>query len=184
MSGEGHDEGWAEPGADGTIGASGMEPVTGPPPPALASVEVLEYAILDESVGYSGQSRAFVDGRDIGRVPRLAVGAAPEKGEALLFHCAEDWSILATGRYASPALAKARAEQTYPGVSHCWVSRGLSTEQSVAAAPGAEPSEFTCSFCGRRPDEVRNLIAQGNSRICNLCVAEFTRRITDEPKDE
>jgi len=183
MSGEGHDEGWAEPPADGTISASLKEPVTGPPPPALASAPVLEYAVLDESVGYSGQSRAFVDGRDTERVSRLAVGAAPEKGEALLFHCTEDWRILATGRYASPALAKARAEQTYPGVSRCWVSRAGSREE-WAAPPGAGPSEFNCSFCGRGPDQVRNLIAHGDSRICNLCVAEFTRRITDEPKDE
>jgi ClpX C4-type zinc finger len=153
--------------------------VTGPPPPVLASARVLEYAVLDESVGYSGQSRAFVDGRELGRVPRLAVCAAPGKGEALLFHCAEDWSILATGRYPSPALAKARAERTYPGVSRCWVSLGDAGEEP-AATPGAESSEFTCSFCGRGPDEVRNLIAQGDSRICNLCVAEFTRRLTDE----
>jgi len=160
-----------------------MAPVSGPPPPALASAPVLEYAVLDESVGYSGRSRAFVDGRDLARVPRLAVCAAPGTGEALLLHCAEDWSILATGRYASPALAKARAEQTYPGVSRCWVSRTRSTEESLAAA-GAEPREFTCSFCGRGPDQVRNLIAQGNSRICNLCVAEFTRRIADGPDAE
>jgi ClpX C4-type zinc finger len=155
--------------------------LTGPPPPVLASVRVLEYAVLDDSVGHSGQSRAFADGRGVGRVSRLAVGEATGTGEALLFHCTEDWSILATGRYASPALARARAERTYPGVSRLWVSP-KAAESEAAAPPGTAAGEFRCSFCGRGPDQARNLIAQGDSRICNLCVAEFTRRIAGEPE--
>ena len=82
------------------------------PPPVLASARVLEYAILDGSVGFSGKSRVFVESRELGRVPRLAIGQVLEAGEVLLLYCDEEWSVLTAAGYSSPAHAKARAERT------------------------------------------------------------------------
>lgn len=153
------------------------------PPPVLASARVLEYAILDGSVGFSGKSRVFVESRELGRVPRLAIGEVLEAGDVLLLYCDEEWSVLAAAGYSSPAHAKARAERTYPGVSRLWVDSGVSLDEALAYVE-EESRDFKCSFCGRRPDQVRNLLAQGAARICNLCIAEFTRRLAAEREAE
>ena len=156
-----------------------MEQMTPKPPPVLASARVLEYAVLDDSVGYSGKTWVFVGDRELGRVPRLAVCEGLETAETLLLYCDHDWSVLAAARYDSPKRAKARAERTYPGVSRRWVSAGVSREEARAAWD-QEAQQLCCSFCGRKPEQVRNLIVNGESRICNLCVAQFTRTLAAE----
>jgi hypothetical protein len=156
-----------------------IEGVTPKPPPVLASARVLEYAVIDDSVGYSGKSWVFVGDRELGRVPRLAVCEALDTGEILLLYCDADWGVVAAARYDSPKRAKARAERTYPGVSRRWVDAAVSREEAAAAAK-QEASTLSCSFCGRKPEKVRNLIVQGDSRICNLCVAQFTRALAAE----
>jgi ClpX C4-type zinc finger len=157
--------------------------VTTKPPPLLASARVLEYAVVDESVGYSGKSWVFVGDRELGRVPRLAVCEAFETGESLLLYCSEDWEVLAAAKYDSPSRAKARAERTYPGVARCWVNAGVSREEALALSE-QESRALSCSFCGRKPEQVRNLIVQGDSRICNICVAQFTRTLAAEREGE
>ena len=153
------------------------------PPPVLASARVLQYAILDGSVGFSGKSRVFIESRELGRVPRLVIAEGLETGDVVLLYCDDDWSVLAAAGMRSPAHARGRAERTYPGVSRLWVDAGVSKAQALAYAE-EESRDFKCSFCGRRPDQVRNLLAQGEARICNLCVAEFTRRLAAEREDE
>src|SRR5262245_28609914 len=153
------------------------------PPPVVASARVLEYAVLDGSVGFSGKSRAFVENRELGRVPRLVIAEGLEAAEVLLLYCDDEWSVLAAAGMRSSSHAKARAERTYPGVSRLWVNAGVSKEEALAYAE-EESRDFKCSFCGRRPDQVRNLLAQGAARICNLCVADFTRRLATEQEGE
>jgi hypothetical protein len=160
-----------------------MGPPATKPPPVLASGRVLEYAILDESVGYSAKSRVFVQGLELGRVPRLVIAEGLESADVLLLYCDDEWSVLAAAGKRSASHAKARAERTYPGVSRLWVEAGVSKEQAIAYAE-EESRDFKCSFCGRRPDQVRNLLAHGAARICNLCVAEFTRRLATEREGE
>jgi hypothetical protein len=50
-------------------------PLTTPPPKiTLNGGALLSYAVLDESVGYTvGHGLFFVDGKEIGKVPRLAI---------------------------------------------------------------------------------------------------------------
>ena len=152
------------------------------PPPVLASARVLAYAILDGSVGFSGKSRVFIESRELGRVPRLVIGEGLEAADVVLLYCDDDWNVLAAAGMRSPAHAKARAERTYPGVARLWVDPGVSKADALAYAE-EESRDFKCSFCGRRPDQVRNLLAQGKARICNFCVADFTRRLAAE-RDE
>jgi len=157
-----------------------LEHVTTKPPPVLASARVLEYAVIDDSVGYSGKSFVFVGDRELGRVPRLAVCQALDSQEVLLLYCNADWGVVASAGYDSATRAKARAERTYPGVSRCWVDAGVSREEAAAAVSKQDGSTLSCSFCGRKPEQVRNLIVQGDSRICNICVAKFTRALAAE----
>jgi len=156
-----------------------MGQLTTKPPPVLASARVLEYAILDGSVGFSGKSRVFVESRELGRVPRLVIAEGLEAAEIVLLYCDDEWRVLAAAGMRSSTHAKTRAERTYPGVSRLWVDAGVSKAEALAYAE-EESRDFKCSFCGRRPDQVRNLLAQGEARICNFCVADFTRRLAAE----
>lgn len=60
------------------------------PPPLIEGARVLQYALLDRTVTYSGHSRLFVGGKEVGPVPRLAIGKAMSDGKVLLFHCDND----------------------------------------------------------------------------------------------
>ena len=57
--------------------------------------------------------------------PPFAVAICSYPGEAAsyLFHCSQDWLVLAAGHYPSEAAAVASAESAYPGVAERW-SRG------------------------------------------------------------
>jgi hypothetical protein len=85
----------------------------------LGNARVLEYAILDESVTYSGHSSLFVGNvkehlKELGPVPRLAIAQDLKTGEIMLLHCDQDWEVLGLGgNYDSVAKAKASAERAY-----------------------------------------------------------------------
>ena len=56
--------------------ADGTEPLSTAPPPALCSARVLHYAVLGQefSVGFnSGHRLVFIDGKELGKVPCLAI---------------------------------------------------------------------------------------------------------------
>jgi hypothetical protein len=76
------------------------------PPPVLDSARLLDYAVLDESVSYSGHSSLFVDGKELGPVPCLAICQALDGAGVLLFHCSDDWTVLGAAEYLSVAEAK------------------------------------------------------------------------------
>jgi hypothetical protein len=112
-----------------------------PPPPVITGARVLEYAILDESASYSGHSGLFVDGKELGPVPCLALCQNLEDQEILLLHCDRDWQALGAAAYGSAAEAKNKAERIYPGVSARWKETGV-TE--------AEALEYVAKVCGDR----------------------------------
>jgi hypothetical protein len=113
----------------------------------------------------------------------LVIAEGLEGAGVVLIYCDDEWRVVAATRMRSPSHAKTRAERTYPGVSRLWVDAGVSKADAVAYAE-EESRDFKCSFCGRRPDQVRNLLAQGDARICNFCVAEFTRSLAAEREGE
>jgi len=79
-----------------------------PPLPTLAGALVLEYAILDGRVTYSGHSNLFVDGNEIGPAARVAIGQELNEAHVLLFHCDSDWVVLGVAEY--PSLRRQRYE--------------------------------------------------------------------------
>ena len=144
-----------------------------PPPPVIASARVLQYALLDSTVEYSGCTSLFVGGKELGQVPCLAICQDKPTPEILLFHCAKDWNWLGCSAHQSVDAAKIRAEGIYHGVSRLWIDANISeleSEQYLDELWG----ETKCSFCGRRPDQgVEKLLGKDGVRICDRCVNEF-----------
>ena len=84
---------------------------------------LLCYALLDESVGYTvGHGLFFVDGKEIGKVPSLAICKDKGSGLFTLYYCDKDWNLLGVAaNYQSVDAATNRAERIYPGSSTRWV---------------------------------------------------------------
>ena len=68
-----------------------MDESVTPPPRELDSAQVFAYAVLDDSVTYTGRLTLYVDGKLVGPVPRLVVARNNyEPHDYLLFHCNEE----------------------------------------------------------------------------------------------
>jgi hypothetical protein len=147
-----------------------------PPPPVINGARVLEYAVLDEPVTFSGHSGLFVDGKEIEPVPCLAVCQNLEDREILLLHCDREWRVLGVAAYPSAAEAKRKAERIYPGLSSRWKETGVTEAEALEYAAKIW-GDLRCSFCGRTPDQVSAMIEKQGVRICNLCVAEFQQSL-------
>ena len=125
----------------------------------LGNAWVLEYAILDESVTYSGHSSLFVgteDGvlKELGPVPCLAIAQELETGVIMLLHCDQEWSVLGLGgNYESVSEAKAKAERAYHGVSVRWVETKVTEEEALKFIDEVWSDE-QCSFCDKIPPDI------------------------------
>ena len=149
-----------------------MKDVISKPPPVLDCARVLEYAILNDAVSFSGKTLLFVDGKELGCVPCLAICQNLNEAEVLICHCDSDWTVLGVGGYDSVSAAKSRAERIYPGVSSCWVQAHVS-ESEASRYLDEMWGDQRCSFCGKRPDEVKQLFGRGRAHICDSCIDEF-----------
>jgi hypothetical protein len=148
------------------------------PPPVLVDARVLWYAVVSPPIKYSGRSYLFVDGKEIGPVPRLVIAKSYGDGGVLLLHCDRRWKVLGiAGGFSSVRDAKKRAERIYPGVTAAW------TKTSATAAEAhryrkALWARQECSFCGRLPYQgVSQLIESRRSRICDICLIELSRTL-------
>jgi hypothetical protein len=154
------------------------------PPPILACSRVLEYAILDESVCYSGHSNLFVGGHELGRVPCLAISYDTQKGHFFLLHCNQNWDVLGIAQKESVAKAKASADATYTGVSALWVAPSF-TEQDVTRYLDQSIGAQRCNFCGRTPLDFENprFIQKNDSCICESCVKACYELLRSDDQD-
>jgi hypothetical protein len=149
-----------------------MTPDHSSPPPVLDCARVIEFAVLDESVGYSGRTLLFVDGKELGQVPCLAICEGKKHEDVLLFHCDRDWTVLGCSAHGSVGEAKDRAEHIYPGLSARWVDAHVSDEEAERYLDEMFRDD-RCSFCGKRADQVERLIQKDEARICDRCIDEF-----------
>jgi ClpX C4-type zinc finger protein len=94
----------------------------------------------------------------IPKTAKYAIGEPVGDSEVLLFHCDDKWKVASTSSHPSVRQAKQRAERENPGIASAWTRDGL------------PPIE--CSFCGRKSEQVRQMIAKENVRICDICVRE------------
>lgn len=141
---------------------------------------LLAYAILDDSVGFNqGHGLLFVEGKEIGRVPCLAVSQDKNSDKVMLYFCKRDWSLLGIAAQDSVTEAKKKAERIYPGAARCWVDAHF-TDDDVARYLDEAFAEMRCSFCGKHPGKTMAATFQsGSARICGSCVAEFYRQLTE-----
>ena len=99
------------------------------PPQVIDGAIVLEYAILDESVKFTGRLHLHHAGRRVGPVPRLAICKNPDMDELLLFHCDSTWNVQGAQIWNAPDKppvtsvdeVKRRAEEAYAGLSSKWI---------------------------------------------------------------
>src|SRR5690349_8890919 len=102
------------------------------PPPVLDCARLIEYAILDKTVEFSGHSALFVNGNEVGPVPCLAICEDLKSSSILLFHCGTDWNVLGCAAHTSIVDAESRAESIYRGVRSQWRRTNTSREAAVA----------------------------------------------------
>jgi len=90
------------------------------PPGIQDSAKVIAFAVLDESVIYTGKVSMYVDGNLIGPVPKLSICQNPDEDDYLLFYCDECWEVLAAAGGDSIEQVKEMAEKAYAGISSKW----------------------------------------------------------------
>jgi hypothetical protein len=144
------------------------------PPPAIDSARVLAYAILDDSVQWTGRQKLTHDGKEVGPVPCLALcqNAWGDWEQIHIFHCNGDWEVLGAGGAPTIEEAKASAERSYRGISPKWVFVNTPREQAREWIR-KESADALCSFCDRIPAEMDKLISGKSATICNHCAAKY-----------
>ena len=98
------------------------------PPRVLDSAKVLEFAVIDSSVRYTGSLHLFHGEERVGPVPALAICRDPNVEGLLLFHCDENWNVLGAQIWNNPEKpvlttveqVKEKAENFYAGISSNW----------------------------------------------------------------
>ena len=99
------------------------------PPATLDGCRVLAYAVVDDSVAFTGRLRLNVGGKWLGRVPRLAICEWDFKPELVLLHCDDSWNVLGLQGWNAPdvhgpetiAEVIAAAEKYYEGLQSHWI---------------------------------------------------------------
>lgn len=163
--------------------------MTGPsrtPPPIICVNDrvLLEYALLDDSISpRAGHGLLFVDGKEIGKVPCLAICEDKESPDVTLYFCSADWDPIGIAAGKSIDAVKTRAERIYPGSSARWVQAHF-TEEDVSRYLENSFAGLRCSFCGRRPDETLAMTFQGKGSvcICGECVGRFHQDLTESSR--
>ena len=146
---------------------------------------VIAYAILDESVQWTGRQTLFVGGKELGPVPRLALcqNVSGNLRDILVFHCNDEWEVLGCSGGDTLEDAKASAERAYRGITAKWITTNVTEEEAIAWMK-ANLKNMSCSFCERAPGDYQQLIESrsGAARICNHCLDENYRWIHDDSK--
>ena len=156
-----------------------------PPPPVLDCAHVLEYAEVDASVKYTGRITVYVDRKELGPVPRLAICENMDKASEatlFLFYCDSEWNVLGAGGGASLAAVRENAEKAYAGISAKWVKSNYSREQAEVYLSESW-GDMRCGFCGRTPNQVQRLIeGKGGAKICDICISELKEELNMEAR--
>ncbi len=165
-----------------------MKRPTSTPPPIIMVNDrlLLHYAVLNDSVGFnSGHRLMFVDGKEIGPVPCLAICQDKDSPQFMLYYCNCDWKPNGIASYDSVDAAKRRAERIYPGSIACWTQAQF-TEADAERFLGEQFSDMPCSFCGKRPDQTMGATfeGEGNARICGDCIREFAKDLAEHPQSK
>jgi hypothetical protein len=142
-------------------------------PPLIDCARVLHYAVLDHEVHYTPRNAIYVDGIELGAVPRMAVVRNLSDADIMLFHCDDDWTCLGVSGHPSVEDALAYANRRYAGLAGKWREAPYS-EAEFAQAVAEQHGEERCSFCGRHHFQVDVPMVEGDrARICGDCIARL-----------
>jgi hypothetical protein len=164
------------------------------PPPVINGTRVLSYALVGESVRFTGDLCLYVDGILLGAVQRLVISESlDDQDELFLLHCDDNWNVLGIQAWnanddpdvATPNDVKTCAENYYAGISSQWIAHGTTLEDARAYYEQMI-GEHRCSFCNRTMDDVQLLMeGKDGARICDLCITSLNAEITsDETRAE
>lgn len=110
-----------------------MSIVATEPPFVLGSARVVVFAILDESVTFTGKITVYVNGELLGQVPRLAVCEnLVQDDDFLLYYCDEGWNVLGISAFPSAEAAMRKAERGYIRVTEKWRSNRQLSKRELA----------------------------------------------------
>ena len=145
---------------------------------------MLEYAVVDDSVKFTGRISVYVGARELGAVPKLAICQnMGEESETFLFYCDRDWNVLGAGAYPSIDVARERAESAYAGISPKWLKAPYSLEEAENYLSESW-GDRRCAFCGKTPNQVHFLVeGRTGAKICDLCVGELRRVMGKETQE-
>jgi hypothetical protein len=146
------------------------------PPPVLSYSRVLHYVRIEKSMAYRGRTLLFVGGKEMGRVPCMAICEDNRKDGVLLFHCDRNWKGLGVSGHDSVAAAKKKAEWIYPGLRKHWRPAHV-TKLQARRYLEKNWGKLFCGFCHRRPHELELLFGKRSAHICGDCIEKFHARL-------
>ena len=154
-----------------------------PPPPVIDSARVLSYAFVDD-ITYHRYGSLYVDGVLLEQVPRLAIclNLGQDMGP-LLYHCDQDWNVLGASGADTVEEVKQRAEKNYPGVATKWIDVNVSVEDALKYYD-SDTGGLKCSFCGKRPFEVKGMVEGNGAIICTNCVEDYYHEFQSDDTDD
>jgi len=148
------------------------------PAPVIDCARLLHYAFVEKSIVYSGRTLLFVDGKEVGRVPCLAICEYEGSKEVLLFHCKRDWRVIGCSAHQSVFAAKKRVEGVYPGLSSHWREAQV-TKRRAERFLNEHFGNVRCIGCEKRPDQIEQLFTKGRALVCDSCVQELHKMMQD-----
>lgn len=139
----------------------------------LMGCRITHFIVRDRSISFSGRSYLFVDGKELGAVPRLAIGA-DKSGGYVLFHCSNSWNVRGIeASFDSVADLKRSVARIYPGSFNKWRLSGVTVRQAEAFRRRVWKG-LECSFCGKLPDEFERMVeSRTGTRLCSLCFEQL-----------
>src|SRR5580658_632724 len=142
------------------------------PPPILGTACLLEFAIIDPSVVFTGHQTLYVDGKLLGAVPHLAVCRDLGSEELYMFHCDRKWNVIAVSGSGTITEIKETAERAYRGFSTKWTMSPY-TEDQISQYLLKTWGKLRCSFCQQWPWNIQKIFKGTNTYICGECVRSF-----------
>ena len=154
------------------------------PPPVIDSAQVIAYAILDQTVRWTGRQVLYVGDELLGAVPRLAIcrNLFGELQDFLIMHCDNRWNVL--GVVSAPTLRESmqKSERWYEGISKHWVK--THTSKKIAERwLRAQCAGDACSMCRKIPPETDGMFSKGTVNICFFCIRKMHQSIIDSEAD-
>lgn len=142
------------------------------PPILLQDCRIEQFALLG-SIRFTGHGLLFHDGKEVGPVPRLALGR-DLNNDILLLHCDARWRVLGLSVYPNIRAAKKRADRFYPGISRLWRRTGYTRAQAHRQRKRSG-ADRRCAICEKpwwRVDAIVE-IQKRQLAFCVDCIREL-----------